>query len=115
MAMRTGPAHIKRGNLARGLRPWRGVTHIPPNNATCPIRGLHDPEMMAMEYGGRGGEDTDGYRRRQSSRQDGRVQRGRGARSDHENTLLLGGREESKVRLYGERGRGGGRQRDGNH
>ena len=62
---------------------------------------------------GGGGEDTDKDRRRQNSQQDGRVQQGRGARSDHKNTLPLGGRVEGQVRLYGERGRGGGRQRDG--
>ena len=32
-----GPARYKRGNLARVPRPWRGVTHGPPNNATCPL------------------------------------------------------------------------------
>ena len=58
-----------------------------------------------------GGEDTDGYRRHQSSKQDGRVQRGRGLRSDHKNTLPLGGRVEGQVRLYGERGGGGQTER----
>ena len=49
----------------------------------------------------------------ESSRPDGRAQRSRGARSDHENTLPLGGRVEGNVRLYGQRGRGvGGADRE---
>ena len=36
-----------------------------------------------MEQGGGGGEEKDGDQRRQNSRQDGRAQRSRGARSDH--------------------------------
>ena len=58
-----------------------------------------------MDQGGGGGEEKDGDRRRRNSRQDGRAQRGRGARSDHENTLPLVGIVEGHVRLYGERGR----------
>ena len=46
------------------------------------------------------------------SRKDGRAQRSRGAWSDHENNLLLGGRVEGQVRLYGERGRGGAERRE---
>ena len=76
--------------------------HGPSNTATCPIRWLRYPEMMAMEYGG-GGEDTDRDRIHQSSQQDGRVQRGRGARSDHKSTVPLGGRVEGQVWLYKER------------
>ena len=49
-----------------------------------------------------------GTRDDESRRPDGRVQRGRGAWGDHENTLPLGGRVEVQVRLYGERGRGVG-------
>ena len=45
-------------------------------------------------------------------RPDGRAQRSRGARSDHEKTLPLGGRVKGHVRLYGERGRGGGGQKE---
>ena len=62
---------------------------------------------MTVEQGGVGGEEKDGDRRRQNIRRDGRVQRGRGAQSNHENNLPLGGRVEVQVRLYGERGRGG--------
>ena len=36
--------------------------HGPLNTATCPIRGLRDPEMMTMEYGGRGGRTRTGTR-----------------------------------------------------
>ena len=58
---------------------------------------------MTVEQGG-GGEEKDGDRRRPNSQQDGRAQRGRGARSEHENNLPLGGRVQGHVQLYGERG-----------
>ena len=38
---------------------------------------------------------------------------GEGERGDHENNLPLVGRVSGKVRLYGERGRGGGGERGG--
>ena len=57
-----------------------------------------------------GGEDTDGDRRRSGGQQDGQDQRGEGARSDHKNTLLLGGRVLGHVHLYGERGKREGGQ-----
>ena len=38
--------------------------------------------------------------------------RGEGARGNHENTLLLVGRVLGQVRLYREKGRGGGADRD---
>ena len=44
-----GPARSKRGNLAHGPRPWRGVTHGPPNNATCPLGEYKTQKMMDME------------------------------------------------------------------
>ena len=57
--------------------------------------------------------EKEGDRRRRNSRQDGRAQRSRGARSNHENTPPLGGRVEGHVRLYGDRGRVvGGADRD---
>ena len=62
-----------------------------------------------------GGADTDGDWRRSGVRQEGRVQRGEGEKSDHENTLPLGGRVLGHVRLYGERGRGGGGQKRDRH
>ena len=71
--------------------------------------------MTAQEYGGgRGryvrGPETSGIR------QKGRSQRDADARNDHKNTLPLGGRVVGRVRLYGERGRGGGgAERDRHH
>ena len=54
-----------------------------------------------------------GTRDDESSRPDGQAQRSRGARSDHENTLPLGGIVEGHVQLYRERGRGvGGADRE---
>ena len=90
-----------------GPPPWRGCTHGPPNNSTCLTRVLQDPEDDRHGIGGGGGEDTNGDRRREGGRKEGRVQQGEGARSDHENTLPLGGRVLGHVRLYGEMGRGG--------
>ena len=55
----------------------------------------------------------DGDWRRSGGQQEGRFQRGEGARSEHENNLLLGGRVLGHVRLYRERG--GGADRDGRH
>ena len=42
----------------------------------------------------------------------GGIRRGEGEREDHENTLPLVGRVLGQVRLYEERGRGGGEQRE---
>ena len=53
---------------------------------------------MTVEQGWGGGEEKDRDRRRRNSQQDGRAQRSRGARSDHENNLPLGGRVELIVR-----------------
>ena len=68
---------------------------------------------MAMEWGG--GVDTEwgpgGVYEADRSRARG-DQRGEGARGDHKNNIPLVGRVLGQVRLYGERGRGGG-DRDG--
>ena len=45
-------------------------------------------EEGAQEEGGWRREEKDGDRRRRNSRQDGRAQRSKGARSDHENTVM---------------------------
>ena len=76
------------------------------------FRVLQDPEDDGHGIG-RGDMDRD--RRRSGGPQEGRVHRGEGARSDHENTLPLGGRVLGHIRLYGERGRGGDRHRDRHH
>ena len=68
---------------------------------------LRDPDDDGQGIGrgggghGRGPETT-------GSRQEGRAQRDVDARNDHENTLPLGGRVVGHVRLYRERGEGGG-------
>ena len=82
------------------------------HTATCPTRDYKTQKIWPWNREG-GGGDKDGDQRRESSRPDGRVQRGRGVRGDHENTLPVGGRVEGHVRLYGERGRGvGGADRE---
>ena len=37
LGVSNSPTRCKRGNLARGPRLCRGVTHRPPNNATFPL------------------------------------------------------------------------------
>ena len=66
--------------------------------------------VVSSTVDGRWGADNG-----ESRRLDGRAQRSRGVRSDHEKTLLLGGRVKGHVQLYGERGKGGGggKRRDG--
>ena len=39
---------------------WHGVVTDLSNTATCPIRGLRDPETMTMEQGGGGGKKRTG-------------------------------------------------------
>ena len=83
--------------------PWRGVVTALPKHCYFPFKGLRAPKIWPWNREG-GGRTRTGTRDVESSRQDGRVQQGRG---DHENTLPLGERVEEQVRLYGERGKGG--------
>ena len=74
------------------------------------FRALRDPKDNGHVIG-TGGEDTDGDWRHSGGQQERRFQRCEGARSDHENNLLLGGRVLGHVRLYEESGGGGEAER----
>ena len=72
------------------------------------LLGYYNPKDDGQGIGRGGGG---GHRRGTEisiSQQEGRDQRSEGARSDHENTLPLGGRVLGHLRLYGEGGRGEG-------
>ena len=87
--------------------------HGPTNTQLLALlRDYATQKIWPWNREGEGGTRT-GTRDGESSSPDGRAQRSRGARSDHENTLPLGGRVEGHVRWYGERGRGvGGADRE---
>ena len=73
---------------SRGPRPWNGFTHRTPTLLHA-LLGYYDLADDGQGIGrGGGGEDTDGDRRRSGGRQEGQVQRGEGARSDHEKILF---------------------------
>ena len=95
-------------------RPWRGVVTDLSTILLAPLVDYATQRRWQWNREG-GGEEKDRDRRRQNNRQDGWAKRSRGARSDNENTLPLGGRVEGKVWLYGERGRGGRADREKNN
>ena len=96
---------------ARARARGAGLSRPSQHTATCPIRD--NATQKRWPWNREGGGARTGTRDVESSRPDGRAQQGRGARSDHKNTLPLGGRAEGHVQLYGERGRAvGGADRE---